>query len=281
MTILIRDEQNTLDTFDKIMLNGCKVIATQELNAKLLQKNAMFNGCNTTVIQTPRNPVYAQGRITLDNDNPYAGKYLICNDAIVTLDSLAALETMEGLYVMGTLYHPQSLPQSAFSNTQASHFVLYPDDALLVFENETHLTAANAANWKANTHYCLLETLFATDSAALNALSQRNVRFDCDTLYICENDLEAHHTMFTYANLEIIPAGYTLISNTMSLTDLYANGGERIYLLHGLTITPRDVKNLTLFTSIVAKGTVTLPFEALAEGKRVIQTNRFKPLKGS
>jgi len=276
--IILKDRENMLEQYDTLVFNCGNVLISGELYAKATAANAMFNCGDVAVIKEPQRPVRISGLLTLGANSDHAGCYVVCDDAHITAQGVAAVESMEGMAVLDTLYHPQSVG-GTFAAVRASKTTVYPDDAQLV-RGDAWISAQNLSKWQKKTKYFLSGTAFALDTDALGALEAQGTSFLCEKLYMYEKDVERFGGLFVAKDMHPVPDGYAVVERSAPLMDMYATHGERIYLLGDVTVQPRDVRHLPLLQSLIVKGTAKLPLEHIQACKAVIKADKVHVFEG-
>ena len=276
--LLLKDRESIIESYDSLIFNCDSILISDEMYAKALAANAVINCDNMNVIKTPQNPVRVNGLLTIDANSDYIDCFVVCDNVHITAGGAAAIAKMEGMAVLGTLYHPQSMG-GALSTVRASSVVAYPDDARLVV-GDAHLSMQNLGKWRRDTKYFLSRTVFALEEEVLRAMKAQNTSFFCKKLYLYQKDVEEFGNLFSADNVQLVPDGHAVAERSATLMDLYAAHGERIYLLDDVTVQPRDVRHLPLLQSLIVKGTAHLPMEHLRACKEVIEADAVHVFEG-
>ncbi len=276
--LLLSDREHILDQYDTITFNCGGVAVSDAIYAELMKKNTMFNCGSTSILPAPKNPVRVEGRLQVEEGDSFEGMTPVCDEAVLAPECVAAVEKMEGLMVLGTLYYHQDIPLGVISGIRARNRVPYEGGSKLIFED---VTLDDAGAWQAGGRYFVTRSLFAMDGDVLRALRERDVKFRCQRLYIDEALYETHADLFTRnEELRLIPEGHAVAREAAPLLDLYVTHGEKIYLMDDLTIAKRDAKYLDKFISLIVKGEVKLPIECVGDARKKIKADAIRVFEG-
>lgn len=275
--LLLNDRNNTLDQYEKISFNAGSVVATSALYASVASKG-QFNAGSTHIIDTTAEIVYHKGLFVADGSE-LGNVYLVCDSLHVLPGADKAMAKLAGGTVFNAIYKASSVDSACLAKLTAKNTFDVADDAILRFDS-LRLTGDAVSSLVSGGNYFVNATVYASDEQALATLRKNGIHIACKELFIAENLLADYAQLFTAEKLTTVPAGFAIVKDGDSLLNLYANHGDKIYLLGGLSIQSNDEAHLDYFEKIIACKRVSVPLALLAKAKKVISCDKFRVYEG-
>ena len=270
--IILNETLGELGGFDGGMINTGNIVVTKEAYQRLMEKGFSINSGSINIIEIKGKAIlFQQGEQLLHaSKEELAGNYiLIEGDLILPASKFNDFSQIEGLYVGGTLYYPESFSLSSITGLKAKKIQQYPNEGVFFFVKNVDLTEEGFLKLEKGNTYIVRGTLEITDASLKQLQNNRSIRFIARRLIIKEEYVSLFEST-TAERRTLIPKGHELAKEDVTLTPAtYALYGDKLYIKGDLLVQPRGVKCLDKFTSIIVQGEAKLTMEAVAPFKKI------------
>ena len=263
LAILINDKSDAFNGYTSISINTGKAIVSRILHEKLMQAGVSINCGNMDIIDVSGEIVELSDRTVITEKTSYKDCYLFCDGKLI-IESTEGISSVTGIYATA-VYYPQSVDLNVIKNISTSKRINYPDDAILyldsmILNDESAMTLSTGLYW-------VDAKITALENDALEKLHSKGTTFNCNKLIIKTGLYEKYNDMFKANKLILIPDDHAFIGDTELDSATNVLNGDKLFILGDLTIANNQTHNLQDFTSIIVKGTVTMPISAVKEFK--------------
>lgn len=278
--ILLHDSEAFLAQFDEININCGAMTVSSALNSVLAQKAGCINCGSTQVIQTPKNPVLKEGRVTIERADSFAETYLVCKgDCVITPEGARALDGMEGLLVLGKCFYPDTVKSKVAGAIRGKLKIAYPT-GYEVRLGGLDLTEEAARRQKDGDRTFFSGRITVLSDEALTIAERKGLCYACGQLVAGEVLSERCRKIVRSEKTVIVPEGHGLVTSPDTLNSLYYAAGDKIFCLCGLRIQPKDREDCKKFTSIVVHGRAEVSECCMAAVQGVLQAKELKVFRG-
>jgi hypothetical protein len=275
--VLLKNPPESFSEYESIHINTGNALISRKVYDILMGMGVSINSGNTNIIDAEGDITELPGRTIITANSLYKGCFLMCEGDII-IESAKGLDGITGLYAK-CIFHPESVDLSAVKGVVSSNKVAYATDAKLCIGDMT-LNEDSYITLNDDTLYWIHGTIKALDENALVKIQQKNITFHCKGLTIYNGLYEKYRDMFQANEVQTIPDGYG-VSWELSLdagTSLIY--GEKLYLLGDMMIPHNQTEHLRGFSSLIVKGTVTMPVSAVASFKSVGKADNYDLYEG-
>jgi hypothetical protein len=266
--LLLRDREGMLDTYERIRINCGSLISSNEISAKLAEKGASLNTGNWTVLDIKGEIVQLEGDTVIDGRTSYKDVFVIAMDNLIIRGNGAeCLREAEGVFVIKTLYYPESSDIACFARVKGKTCA-YPDNAHPVLGDSDPETLL-AETPEGIKHIWVSGKVTALDETALARAREQNLTITCQSLYTYESFNSTYGSLFTAAKKTLIPDGYEITGSLQLNSGEIALHGPKLYVNGDLTLEEKDVPCLEEAESIIVTGKANLPASAAKAFRKI------------
>jgi hypothetical protein len=263
MALLLSDQTDALSGFDSVAINAGLVIASRKAYDKLIGMGVSINSGSMNIIDVVGEIVELAGNTVITASMTFGGCYILCDGNLVIEDA-KGLSGITGIYAK-RIFNPNSVDLSAVKGITAQHRFIYPDGAKLhlgsiALGDDAHIILESSHHW-------VHGTITALDSGALEKLLLKGASFQCGKLIIHAGHYERFSDMFKAENFVFIPDGHTFVGETTLDAATSVLHGDKLFVYGDLMIPHDQALHLSGFSSLIVKGTATMPVSAAKDFK--------------
>jgi hypothetical protein len=192
----------------------------------------------------------------------YDGCFIICAGNLVVEDA-KGLAAIDGLYA-NTVFHPDSVDLHTIKGITAARKV-YPEGAKLhmsrlVLGADSFITLESGLHW-------VNGGITALDGDVLTKLHEKSARFECKKLIIYTELFDKFCDVFKADKFVFLPDGHTFVEDITLDAATSILHGEKLFVYGDMMIPHDQAQHLRGLSSLLVKGTVTMPATAAADFK--------------
>ncbi len=281
--IILNRDLGELGAFAGGMINAGSLLASREAYQNLLAQGFSMNTGSTSIVEFKGKAlIYEDGKQLLSaNEADLKGNFIVVKgDLILPATKAPNLSQIDGLYVMNTLYHPQSLPLAHINGLKSTKTKSYPDESIFMDNDNVELDETLFSKLNNDTTYVVKGTLAVTDPSLSQIKDSRGIRFVAEDLTIREEYLAAFGDIDAKKRT-VIPQGYALIQNDIILNaTTHAIYGDKLYIMGDFLIQPKGTDYLNMFSSIIVDGSAQLTIHAVALFRKIGKASEIKVFEG-
>lgn len=275
--ILLKDPPEAYAEYDSIQFSAGNTLISRNVYNKLMKMGVSFNSGNINIIDVEGEVTELPGGSVITEVSSYKGCFLICDGNLIVEDK-KGLDGIAGLYAECVL-HPQSVNLDSVKGIISSSRVVYTDGAKLHIGDMT-LSDDSHIVLNSNTLYWVHGNINALDGNEIEKLQRKSITFHCGCLTTYNSVYEKYSGMFNADTVKLIPDGYGVVWEAdldSGTAQLY---GEKLYVLGDMMIAHDQAQHLSKFSSLIVKGTVTMPVSAAASFKAVGKADEYDLYEG-
>jgi len=274
--LLLNEQSEVLSEYGSIKVNAGNILASRKAYDKLISMGASLNSGNMSILDISGDIVELAGRTVITADMSFDGCYIICDGKLVVEDANGLLG-ITGLYAK-ELLHPQSVDLSAIKGITALKRTAYPDDAKLhlgdmTLSDDSHIVLTGGLYWVSG-------EITALDEEALMKLQSKGTSFQCRKLIIYSSLYEKYNNMLKANSYLFIPDEHAVVSDITLDAATSVLHGKKLYVLGDLMIPHNRTEHLNSFSSLIVKGTVTMPVTAAEDFKACGKADDYELYEG-
>ena len=276
--LLLKSPPEAYSEYDSIQLNAGNTLISSKVYNEIVKLGVSFNSGNTNIIDLEGEVAEIPGGSVISADSDYKGCFLICDGDIIIEDE-KGLEGITGLYTTGCIFHPQSVNLNSVKGIISSGRVAYADGAKLHLKDMT-LNDDSYNILKKDTLHWVHGNINALDGDVIEKIRQKSVSFRCNRLTTYNSLYEEYSDMFQADDIRLIPDGYSVVWGTVFDGGTSQLHGNKLYVIGGMVIPYDQAKYLGGFSSIIVKGTLTMPVSAATSFKAVGKADNYDLYEG-
>lgn len=274
--LLIKNPPESYSDYESINFQAGSVLIARQVYDKLIRMNVSFNSGQINILDIEGEIVELPSGTIINESSSYNGCYIICDGNLIVTNK-SGLDGITGLYA-DRIFHPQSIDLSSIKGVVSSSRVAYTEEAVLWLKN-IKLDENMAPTLKENTLYWVHGGISALNREVLEKINPKSIKFHCKSLTIYPSLYEKYSDLFQTEDLKLIPDGHRLAKDVSLDSNTSYLYGEKLYVQGDLTVQQDQAVLLKDFTSIIVKGTATLPISA-ANYKSIINADDYDLYEG-
>jgi len=276
IALLLNDQSDTLSGYDFIAINAGNIIASRKVYNNLIGMGVSINSGSMNIIEVSGEIVELTGNTVITATMSFDGCFIFCEGNLVIEDAIS-LAGITGMYAH-RIFHPESVDLSAANCINASRRIAYPDSAKLHMDDmelsdDAHITLEDSLHW-------VYGSLTALDGSVLEKLQSKGAKFQCRKLIIYSGLYERFDNMFKADNFVLVPDDHAFTGDVTLDAATSVLYGEKLFVYGDLMIPHDRAAYLTGFSSIIVKGTVTMPISAAKDFKACGKADDFDLYEG-
>ena len=259
LACLLNDRQGSLDNYDHVTINSGTVIISSEVNSKLSAKGGTINSGDLLIRDIKGEILQLDDGAVIDGNAMLKGFFVIAKDnLLVKKDGMKALEELEGLIALGTVYYPISLNLPSLIKVSGKKQP-YPDDAQVFLGD--HTLESLGAMLKSDKHIWISGRLEALDRKAFENIKAQGYTISCGKLLTFQGLNEEFGGIINCPQRTLVPDGYEIIRKIHD--GELALYGEKLYVDGNFAMNEDDIPALEELEAIIVKGKASLPARAV------------------
>lgn len=275
--ILIKNPPEAYSEYESIKFNAGSVLISRQVYDTLIRMNVSFNTGQINILDIEGEVVELPSGTVVDQSSNYEGCYIICEGNLIVTNK-DGLQGITGLYA-NRIFYPQSLDLSSLKGIVAANRIAYEDDAVLWLKNMI-LDENMIPSLEKETLYWVHGSISALKREVLEEISQKSISFHCKSLTIYQSLFEEYSHLFQAEKLKLIPDGYRIAQDVLLDANTFYLYGEKLFVQGDLTVQKDQAVHLKNFTSIIVKGTATLPSSAASDCENKIKAEDYDLYQG-
>ncbi len=263
-----RVQEETLDNFESIDINGALIITSPSARAMMARHNVRIN-CSKSIDlddETTLNTI--NGKTTFTGRNtPNGRQYLLINGTMtITPDAGDALRQYMGMTINGTVYCPDFLATVLASKAAINgKLYTYPEGAVIL-KNNAVLDKSFALRAEPRLYWAAKRLIAVDSELDGDELASKGVRFMVPEAYVSETLAESLAPLFDAdTRMVILPDGTSVVQDDLTLNAAgLRRYGDSLVVLGDLYLTADCAEALGDLEYLQVEGDVYLP-EAMAD----------------
>ena len=265
---LLKDRAGMLNQYDKVSINCATLIASEEVNATLAQKDASVNASNTYICDVQGDIIEIASGTALDGNANYENRFLVSNgDLILRETGAEALEKATGMVVPGTLYSPASLPASALAKVRGTK-KSYPA-GMCPLIGSFALESLIKRIPSDQTKVWVSGKVSALDEKVMLEAEKTGLKIACSSLFTYEGLDSRFGGMFDTESKTLVPDGFEIIKISSLSPEIVALYGTKLYIQGDVTLEESNASCLDELEEVIIKGCASLPASLAAPFRRI------------
>jgi len=253
--LLLNDQSDALSGYDSVAINAGNIVASKKVYNNLVGMGVSINSGSMNIIEVTGEIVELKGNTVITATMSFNGRFILCDGNLIIEDA-NGLAGITGMYAH-QIFHPESIDLSAVNCITASRRISYPDNAKLhlgdiALGDDAHITFDGSLHW-------VYGSLTALDCGVLEKLQSKGAAFQCKKLITYTDIYERFGNMLKADSFVLVPDDHAFTGDVTLDAATSIVHGEKLFVYGDLMIPHDRAAFLSGFSSIVVKGTVTMP----------------------
>ena len=254
--IFINDPPQSFTEYESINITAGSTIVSRKIYDKIMEIGVNIDSGKFNILDIKGKLAEIPSGTIITEKSSFDGSYLFCDGDLI-IEDLKGLDGITGLFA-NRIFYPDGCETDMPDNITVNSRVIFTKGSGLHI-GDMKLDEESFITLKADTLFWIHGDVSVYSETVLKNLLYNNITFYCHTLTIYEGLLEKYRNMFTAKKVYLVKDGHAVVNELTLEAGTLAAYGDKIYVKGNMKIADSSVKYLKDFSSIIVKGTVTMP----------------------